>query len=244
MAEAYDNDNIPFVAVLPGYGFTKETIADLPARATLVSDYVALSFACDKSDGIVSLGTLAGWVSNSQVQVNIAAVARGKVSNTGFFPDATPVLQLKDRLSSIHDKGFIIYRKIGSKSGYFYNDDPTYTDSTSDYSSISWNRIINKAKRLAATVLIEKLNGDVDTNPSTGKIESTLAADWESDVETAIRNSMIKVPSNKVKEISGVKCAVSVDSDILNNEVDATLSIVRKGQAKTIIVKIRYTATV
>lgn len=245
MAAAYDlDDNIPFVGILPGYGFDKDELAALQARTALTNDYVAISLACDDADGIVSLGTLAGWLSKIQVHENIAYVGRGKVSNTGFFPDGTTVKALKNSLGAIHDKGFIIYRKVGSKSGYFYNDDPTYTEATSDFSSISWNRVINKAKRLAYDVLIEKLNGDIEINEGTGEVETTILSDWESEVETAIRNSMIKVAATKTKEISGVKCTVDANSDIANNNITGSLEIVRKGQAKNITFSVSYATTI
>ena len=244
MAVDYDNDNIPFVGILPGIGFSKDTIAGLPARATLTSDYVAINLACDAGAGVVSMGKLAGWIAKMQVNQNIARVKNGKVSDTGYFPDGTTVTALKDSLGAIHDKGYIFYRKVGQKSGYFYNDDPTATLATSDYSSISWNRVINKAKRIAAPILLEKLNDDVLLDANTGKIESTVASDWESDVETAIRNSMIKASGTKVAEISGVKCTVSADSDIVNGHIDGLLNIVRNGQAKNITMKIGYATSV
>ena len=243
MAVDYDNENIPFVGILPGIGFTKETKANLPVRTTLTNDYVAINLACNTDTHVISMGTLAGWIATLQVNQNIARVKSGKVSDTGFFPDGTSVMDLKDSLGAIHDKGYIFYRKVGQKSGFFYNDDPTATKPTSDYSSISWNRVINKAKRIAAPILLEKLNDDVEIDSTTGKIESTVASDWESDVETAIRASMMKASGTKVKEISGVKCTVSVDSDIANGNIDGTLNIVRNGQAKNIAIKIGYTTT-
>ncbi len=244
MALAYDAENIPFVGILPGIGFSAAFIGDLPARSTLVNDYVAISFACDTNDGLVSLGTLAGWLSKRQVHQNIGFVGLGSPSAGGFFPDASTVITLKDSLGSIHDKGYIFYRKIGNKSGYFFNDDPTFTIATSDYSSISWNRVINKAKRLAFDVLIEKLNGDIEINAETAKVESTILSDWESDVETAIRNSMIKVSATKSKEISGVKCTVDANSDILNNNITGSLQIVRNGQAKNITFSVAYAVSI
>ena len=118
------------------------------------------------------------------------------------------------------------------------------TSLSSDYSSISWNRVMNKAQRIAYDVLVEKQNDDVDADQSTGKIESTLVSDWESDVENAIRDQMMKVSADKQKEISGVKCSIDPESDIVNDEISGTLTIVRKGQAKTINVKIGYAASI
>ena len=56
------------------------------------------------------------------------------------------------------------------RAGFIFNDDPTACSVTDDFSSISWNRVANKAQKLAYSVLVEKLNGDVDTDPISGGI--------------------------------------------------------------------------
>lgn len=246
MAADYDARNIPFVGVLPGLGFTKANAAALSNRSTLTFDYTGISLACKAADGIVSMGLLAGIIANRQVQKNIARVADGAVSNGGYFPDGTPVLDpaIIDSLGTIHDKGYIIFRKIGDAAGYYFNDDPTLTAINGDYTSISWNRVMNKAKRICFKTIIQKLMDDVEINPTTGKIETGVASDWESGVETAIRNGMMIVGPTKVKEIDGVKCTVDVNSDIVNGNVSLSLQIVRKGQAKTITVSISYVKTI
>lgn len=240
MAAAYQLQNIPFVACLPALGFDSTTIAALPARSTLSNDYVALNTWCNKADGIVSMGQLAGWTTKHQVHQNIGRVASGKVSDTAFMPDAVDAKTLKYDWASIALKGLLFPIKIGGKSGYFFNDDPTLTSLSSDYSSWSWNRTINKAQRIAYDVLVEKQNDDVDVDATTGLIESTLVSDWESDVENAIRAQMMAVSSIAQKEISGIKCSIDPASDIVNDKIDASITIVRKGQAKQINVKIGY----
>lgn len=244
MAAAYQLQNIPFTAFLPALGFTKETIAAMPARSTLTNDYVALNAWCNKADGVVSMGHLAGWLTLHQVNQNIGRVASGKVSDTAFMPDGTEPKDLKYEWENLASKGLLFPVKIGGKSGFFFKDDPTLTAISSDFSSISWNRTMNKAQRIAYDVLIEKQNDDVDVDQSTGKIESTLASDWESDVENAIRAQMMTVSGTKQKEISGVKCSIDPDSDIVNDQIDASVKIVRKGQAKTINVKIGYAVNI
>lgn len=242
MAEAYQLANTPFVAALPAFGL--EDITDVPARSTLENDYVALNTWCSEDDGIVSMGQLAGWIAKHQVHQNIGRVASGKVADTAFMPDGSTADSHKSEWAAYASKGLLTPIKIAGKSGYFFQDDPTLTKLSSDYSSISWNRVINKAQRIAFSVLVEKLNDDVDTDITTGQIEGSLISDWESDVENAIRAQMQVLSSTKKKEISGVQCSINPDSDIVNDEVDATLTIVRKGQAKQINVQIRYAETV
>ncbi len=244
MAVAYSAENNPFVGILPALGFSTAGIAALPLRTTFANDYVALNTHCNKADGVVSMGLLAGWLANCQVHQNIARVRFGKMSDTAFMPDGTAAKTLKNQWETILSKGLIAPIKISGKSGFFYNDDPCLTTIASDYSSISWNRTINKAHRIAFVSLVEKLNDDVNVDPTTGKIESSLASDWESDVENAIREQMAIAGANKKAEISGVKCTIDPNSDIVNDKVEATIDIVRKGQAKTINVRIGYVVSI
>ena len=245
LGDMYDNDlNIPFVGVLPAHGMDKDTLGDLPARSTLSDDYCAVNGYCTTNDGVVAMGLLAGWIAKHQVHENVGRVASGKVSNAAYFPDGTPAKDLRNAAEAINAKGILFPVKVGNKSGYYFKDDPTHTSLTSNFSSISWNRTINKAKRIAAAVLLDKLNDNVEENPTTGKIESSVLSDWESDVENPIKNQMMRATATRKKEISGVKCTVDPDSDILNNEVSASLNIVRQGQAKNIVVSIGYVATI
>jgi len=244
MAVDYQTANMPFVGILPGLGFTAATIANLPARSALVTENVAACLACEKNDGHVSMGILAGWLAKLQVNQNVGAVANGKIVDTAYYPDGSSALSLKNSAATITAKGFIQFVKVGGKSGYFYNDDPTLTDPAGDYTSLSWNRTMNKGHRLAYDVLVEKLNIDVDVNTSTGKVESTIISDWESDVEGGIRNAMMKVTKTKLMEIDGIKCTIDPNSDIINDEIDGSIEIVRKGQAKTINMSIAYAQTI
>ena len=246
LVELYAAENTPIVVALPALGFAIANIAAMPDRSTLSNDSVAVNAFCETNNGIPSMGILAGWLAKHQVHQNIGRVASGKISDTAFLPDATAAnaTAVKNARTALENKGLLFPVKIGARSGYYLNDDPTMTAINSDYSSISWNRIINKAIRIANDKLVERLNDDVDLDPITGKIDSSVASDWESDVEAAIRNLMIKVSGSKKAEISGVKCTVDVNSDIVNDKVDASVSIVRKGQSKIINLKIGYVTSI
>lgn len=237
----YDNGNKPFVGVLPGVGFTKATLANLRDVGTMTTARVAapLIGAADNT-GRAAIGTLAGWIVKNPINYNIARVASGSVLDAAFFTDGTAVSEYSDgTLGSIHDKRYIFFRKIYNKSGFFFNDDPTAVSKSSDFSSISWSGVINKAKRLAYSVLIEHLNDDAETNETTGKVSAALTSDWEGNVERAIRLEMVNT-----KEITAVKCTIDPNSDIVNDQISASLEVVRKGQAKTINVQIGFAAII
>lgn len=242
LAKQYDDLNQPFVGFLPGIGYTKAAMNALTDVGTLTNARVAAPvLAAMNNTGRIGMGNLAGWLVRNEAHHNVARVASGAVVQAAYFPDGTAINEYSlAQLGAIHDKRYILFRPVTQKSGYFYNDDPTCIAVSSDFSSVSWNQVINKAKRLAYGVLVEKLNDDVDTDPTTGQIAAAVAADWEGDVENSIRVEMIAT-----KQITAVKCTIIRDAaDITNDQVKAQLRIVRKGQAKTISVDIGFTATV
>lgn len=244
MAVQYQTANVPFVGILPALSFDTTKLADLPLRSTLTSDNVAICAACEKNDGHVSMGIKLGWLARHQVSENDSRIASGKVVDTGFFPDGVNVETLKASWPALNNKAVIFFYRENGKSGYFFNDDNTMTTVASDYSSISWNRTMNKVHRIAHQVLVNKLRDDVELDPATGAIETGLLSDWESDVENAVIANMVNTGVTKKKEISGVKCSIDPDSDIVNDKMDVTLSIVRRGQVKTINVKIGYVRSI
>lgn len=239
LCEAMGDDNNPLFGVLPGIGFSFSEVATLRDLNTMTDEQVSILLGADDSTGKCSIGALAGWLARLPVHQNIGWVGLGAVLETAWFMDGTPAgdKTIKSQLDGLHDKRYIFFRKINQKSGYFFNDDPTATSVADDYSSISWNRVINKAHVLCYNALIDHLNEDVEADPVTGGISPTLACDWEGDVERAITAEM-----KKKSEISAVKCTIDpTQSNLTTDQIKSTLQIVRKGQAKTIQVDIGYT---
>lgn len=241
----FTTNNIPFVAILPGFGLNLSGIGNM--ELDLRNSCIAINAFCKTNNKQPSQGLLAGVLAKIQVHENCGAVDKGKISDTAYLCDTAVGLGYNSYIEHIGDlmaARCIFGVKRGQKSGYYFEADPTITPIDSDYSSISWNRVINKVHRIAADVLLNKLNSDVEINPSTGKLHSAVCSNWESEVERAVRNQMMQISNTRKKEISGVKCTVNPDSDIINDTIDATISIVRKGQAKTINVTIQYTPNI
>lgn len=239
LCEAMGDDNNPLFGVLPGIGFSFSESTNLRDLNTMSQEQVSIIIGADDNTGKCAIGTLAGWLAALSVHQNIGWVGLGSVLETAWFMDVTPAADktIKSQLDGLHDKRYIFFRKINQKSGFFFNDDPTATSVADDYSSISWNRVINKAHVLCYNALIDHLNEDVEADQLTGGISPTLACDWEGDVEKAINAEM-----KKKGQITAVKCTIDpTQSNLTTDQIKATLLIVRKGQAKTIQVDIGYT---
>ncbi|HYH16110.1 MAG TPA: DUF2586 family protein, partial [Flavisolibacter sp.] len=192
----------------------------------------------DNQGGKFAIGTAAGWLSKLSVQTNMGRVLEGSVLESAWFPDGVEANaeSVKGKLGLIHDRRYIFFRKVPGQTGFFFNDDPTACSVASDYSSISWNRVVNKAHVITANKLIEHLLDDVDTDVNDGSISPAMAAEWEGEVENEIKKQML----NK-KEISGVKVLINPDQvNLTTDQIEAEVTIVRRGQAKSFAVKIGY----
>lgn len=232
--------NNPLFAVVPGFGFVKANVATLLDQSTNTANQVGILLAADKSDGTAAIGTLAGWLAKNRVHQNVGRVASGAVLNLGYFVDGSLAKDLKTSWGILHDKRYIFFRQYNQKSGYFFNDDPTTCPVSNDFSSISWNRIINKAHVLAYGVMVDRLNDDVATSEVTGGISPSVCSDWEGAVENAIQTAMVNEG-----ECSAVEAFVDPNQDVVaTDNVAVELAIVRNGQAKRITMNIGYTPTV
>lgn len=242
LSENFSDDNDPIGAVLPGFGFAKANIAALRDLNTMDKNRVSITLAAYDVDGSPAIPQIAGWAAKFPLHQNIARVLNGSVLETAFFMDGTPAndKSIKNSLGLIHDRRYIIFRKIKRKSGFYFNDDPCACSKADDYSSISWNRVMNKAHITAYNTLIDHLNDDVEPDPQTGGISLVLAKDWESQVERDLTNELIK-PGHA----TAVKCFIDpAQVNLQTDEIEAELSVVRKGQAKGFKVTLKYTTTV
>ncbi|HNP24620.1 MAG TPA: DUF2586 family protein [Panacibacter sp.] len=242
LCEDFGSRNLPFFAVVPGFGFLKANAGTMRDLNTMTKNQVAINLGSDVVGGKPAIGALAGWLADNEYYHNAGRVASGSVLDAAYFMDGTAAdsKDIVNNLGTLHDRRYIFFRKFNGKSGFYFNDDPTACSVTDDFSSISWNRVANKAQKLAYSVLVEKLNGDVDTDPISGGIARSLVSDWEGDVEAAINNAMTKKGA-----ISAVKCIIDPDQvNLTTDSMDATIQIVRKGQAKTINVAIGYVPTI
>lgn len=240
--EAWGESNDPVGIVLPGIGFAKANIANLRDLSTMTANQVSILLGADDATGKFAIGTIAGWLSKLPVHRNAGRVLDGSVLEGAWLGDGTvaDAEEIKGYLDGVHDKRYIIFRKHKGKSGYFFNDDPTACSIADDYSSISWNRTINKAHVIAYNRLVDHLNDDVETEPSTGAISPATASDWEGEVERDITVLMIRKGN-----LTAVKCVIDPSAvSISQDEINADLTVVRKGQSKTIGVSIGFAETI
>lgn len=189
---------------------------------------------------LMHTGYVAGKIAGIPVQRNVGRVLDGSITNKlpGTLLHATnnPV----GKEAEFTDKGFIIVVRHPGKDGYFFNDDPSCALLTNDYNSIARNRIINKAESIARAVFTDRLNDEIDINPTIGLISAAAAKGFETEVKSAIETQMIAKG-----ECVAVQVFVDPAQNVqLTSTVNIVLSILPYAHAKFINVTVQFTQTI
>lgn len=117
----------------------------------------------------------------------------------------------------------------------FFNDNRTATDSTSDYSSISNNRTIQKAIRGVYDALLDELSSPVDIDPTNGQLSVGYIEYLKSEAEAFL----LQMESDG--ELSGFSVTIDPNQDVLSSsEIKISIKIVPKGIARNILVTMGF----
>ncbi|MDL2290395.1 DUF2586 domain-containing protein [Paludibacteraceae bacterium OttesenSCG-928-F17] len=189
-----------------------------------------------------AIGLIAGRIASSAVQRNIGRVKDGALGVLEMYA-GTKKIELAD-IETLLGKGYITFRTYTGKSGYYIADDPLATKEMDDYNAITRRRVIDKAYRIAYTVLIEQLLDEIPVNANGTMIE-TYAKSFELAVENAIATNMTANgelstdPSDSTDR--GVKFVIDRTINVLStNSVEGDLSVRPHGYGKYITVRLGF----
>jgi hypothetical protein len=236
LAEEYALKMQPFRAIIAGreWSGVAGSLLDLHTKDT---NRVAIALT-GQGDGIVNanIGIVLGRLASIPVQRNIGRVKNGALQLTdAYLTDGNPIEDSINALESIHNKGYIIFRRFEGKSGYYFNDDPTAAPLTDDYASIARGRVIDKAMLLAYITYVEEVNDDVEINT-----DGTLPAGYVKSLQAKIEN-VINTTMTAESEISSVLCVINPLQNILaTNKLIISISIIPKGYTKTIEIELGF----
>lgn len=238
----------PFFFILDGYAFTGDESAlpdlklDSSNRVGIVLGDTETRTGGTSSQG-TAVGILMGRIAKNAVHRNPGAVEDGKLPVDAVYLLDTDV-KLAD-VETLHDKGYITFRTITGKAGYFITDAPLSTASTDDYNDIPHRRVIDKAYRLAYVSLVDKVNTDLDVLAN-GTISPIYAKTLEGRVISAIFNQMtangeLSRDLNDPKD-KGVICKIDLTHNVASsNTVNiAQLQVRSKAYAKYISVSLGF----
>jgi hypothetical protein len=233
LANEYQAMIMPFSVVIDGIGFTgnENAIQDL---TTMNHHRCSVILAASDSDTVASVGQFMGRLSSISVQRKASRIKNGALTNqSGYLTDGVAVKQRMNAMGTLHDKGYIVYRTLYGKTGYFYSGDKTATSPTDDLNIIPRNRIIDKVLKIAYKVYSEELDDDVPVDEQ-GNIQPAVCAYLQQKMEQ-------QVTGNMTGEISSFSAFIDPNQNILSGlPVEVVLSIVPKGYLGTINVTIGF----
>lgn len=241
LAVKYTTENFaaPFLSVLEGYAYSGVP-ADLTDLTQGSANRVAIMLGSTekRTATVASLGAatciLAGRLATILVSKNIGEVKAGALSNLTAYLVDTPVEEAD--VETINDKGFITFRTHVRKAGYYFTDSRLATDVTDDYKYIELRRTIDKAFRLAHSVVSNEILTDFNVT-NTGAVDVFYAKSIEALTERTISQSM--TASNELsfdstdKDDLGVIAKMDTDSNVVSSsKVNMSLKVRPRGYAR------------
>ncbi len=135
----------------------------------------------------------------------------------------------------LDEKGYIYAGYYNGYAGIYFNDAPTCTKISDDYSFIEMNRVWNKAARLIRRAMIPKLKSAVNVNKSTGHIAPTTIADWENAAKKQLNTLLVE------DVVSDADLSINPAQNVLSGApIVISVRITPKGVAREIVNEIGF----
>ncbi len=230
---------IPTRCILPGREWDGDA-TKLKDLKTATQNRVQITLHGTDGGKEANVGFLLGLYSSIAVQRNIGRVASGDLGITeAYLTDGASTAESTIGVAdTIHDKGYVIPIKRFGKAGYFYNDDPTATSNTDDYSSFARGRVMDKVQRTAYTAFLDFVNDDYEVDAG-GKISIGELKRLQGKIDDAVNTTM-----TAANEISGFKSFVDPAQDVLGTgQTVVRLKTQPRAYHKEIVVEIGFAKT-
>ncbi len=239
---ATDTLRSPIFTLVEGYGY-KGNPAELTELFKMKHNRVGIVIGDTSADSKnACMGVVAGRLAVSPVQRKISRVKDGALAPLAIYV-GKQLAELVD-VETIHEKGYITFRTIVGRSGYFIADDNLATAIEDDYRSITNRRVVDKAYRIAYNNLIEELNSEVPI-ASDGNLSPSWCANLEANAEQAIVSNMTangnlgNDPGDS--NDTGVTCTIPYEQKILStSKLAVNLRVKPNGYAKYIDVELGF----
>lgn len=216
------------------YNGTAGDLTDLTANST--NRVMAFIGDTESGDGC-SLGILIGRLISIPVQRKVSRVLNGAVSNTTAFIGTVSADQYTTT-SAIEAKGFVTFKQITGKNGFFFTSDNMCCATTDDYRFMCRGRVVDKAHRIIVSVYNDQIDNEVDTNDD-GTIDANSAKQLQTAVETSINVAMTS-PQN-VKSVSAL---VSTSQNVTaTGQIDVAVELKGRDYSSSFNVTLGYQPT-
>lgn len=179
-----------------------------------------------------AVGLAMGRAAKYASHIKIGKVSNGALTASEIYI-GTRKLENVTNLDALHGKGYISFVTYPGKAGYFFGIDNMASDD--DYRILVHGRVVDAAARVAASVYIDELESEVDTNPD-GTIKELDAKALEDKI---VQQANVTLGDR----ISGIEALVDRTLNIINtNRVKIKIRVRPKGYLTFIDVDLGLTA--
>ncbi len=232
----YKEQKKPLVILIGGRNYSG-TVADLLDLHTFNTTGVAVVLAgIGSTKKNAAIGLALGRLARVPVMRNIGRVRDGDLGiNEAYLTNGLSIESQEADLSSIHDKGYIVFRSFVGKAGYFFTDDPTACSIADDLQGIARTRVINKAIDLAYAYFVNEINDEIPLKTD-GTLETGYVKGLEAGISSLINNAM-----TSQSEISSVSAYINPAQNVLaTNALAVQIRIVPVGYSKAINIDLGF----
>jgi uncharacterized protein (UPF0297 family) len=189
LCDSFADQFRPCRALIGGLGF-QGVVGDLKDFSLSTNDRVGVVIGSVSEDGHPAVGFTLGKFASIPVQRKISRVKDGDIGKvSAYMTDGETIETYEASMDALHDKGYIFFRTITEKSGYFFSSDPACVSAANDFASLARGRVIDKAIRLTYLTMVEELEDDIDIDAS-GYIASAVLKDYQNKIKNALETQM------------------------------------------------------
>lgn len=236
LAEAYAAQYKPVRVLLEGRDF-QGTVADLTNLRAGSQNRVGIVLGNTKAATSAAVGLALGRMAAIPVQRNIGRVKSGDLGIAAAYLSDGETIETysNSEWASIHDKGYIFMRSFQGINGYFFNDDPSASPLTDDYSSLARGRVIDKALQITYQTYVNEILDEIEIGDD-GKINPAVIKNYQALIENALTLNMLNQGN-----ISNITPTIDPAQNVLStNKVVVDLRITPLAYGKTIEVKLGF----
>jgi hypothetical protein len=228
----------PLMVLVEGRGLTNlSTLKDLRLGTdTQVGVIVGNDMTGQVGNSYGCVGLALGMLANRKVSQSLGRVKSGDAGiSAAGLSNGVNINELSyGQIKSVYDKGYCLFKKYQGKNGYFWYSNPNASSKSNSINSISTQRVLNKASRIAYATYIEEQDEDVEILVG-GTINPVVAKSLEGEIIVNISNAM-------AGEISGVSCVIDLaqNIEVPDSNLEVRLKITKRVTLEDIVVKLYF----
>lgn len=234
MANTYAAANNPLRIFVEQRAFLYANLGSLLDMRTKTARRALPVIGSQLNDGSAEVGYMLGVAAGIRISESMGRVAYG--AHTAFSQAYVGDTKVEDftAIDTLYDKGYVYFRTLPNRSGYFISGDSTAVALTDDFPYLHRGRVIDEAQRIVARVYTNFINETVETVTG-GKLAPAVISTLQKVMDEAVKLEL-------AGEISGFNSFIDPDYNVVsNNKVPITGKVRSNNVLMNFDVKLGFT---